>query len=222
MPHRTMVMRKTLHLSHCLVSFPVPSAFTGSFVFLRYSSARTAVDALRFSSSAAGCYPLRRHGGFGEVGTDSPFPELKKRTFTRVSAASWLSGFGTKKGKAPLPEIVKAGDPVLHEPAGEVPVQEIGSEKIQKVIDDMIACMRKVPGVGLAAPQIGVPLKVGPLLLRFPFWRRDAFHVVKLFFSFSSNCSIVKLQSVCPHSSYLIFAFSSHFFISRSWVIWLS
>ncbi|KAG6502557.1 peptide deformylase 1A, chloroplastic/mitochondrial-like [Zingiber officinale] len=160
MPHRTMVMRKTLHLSHCLVSFPAPSAFIGSFVFLPYSSARTAVDALRFSSSAAGCYPLRRHGGFGEVGTQSPLPELKKRTFTRVSAASWLPGFGTKKEKAPLPEIVKAGDPVLHEPAGEVSVQEIGSEKLQKIIDDMIACMRKVPGVGLAAPQIGVPLKI--------------------------------------------------------------
>ncbi|XP_074573145.1 peptide deformylase 1A, chloroplastic/mitochondrial [Curcuma longa] len=159
-PHRTMVMRKTLHLSHCLVSFPVPSAFVGSFVFLRCSSARTAVDALRFSSSAAGCYPLRRRGGFWEVGTQSPLPELKKRAFTRVSAASWLSGFGTKKGKAPLPEIVEAGDPVLHEPAGEVPVREIGSEKIQKIIDDMIACMRKVPGVGLAAPQIGVPLKI--------------------------------------------------------------
>ncbi|XP_042387133.1 peptide deformylase 1A, chloroplastic/mitochondrial-like [Zingiber officinale] len=160
MPHRTMVMRKTLHLSHCLVSFPAPSAFIGSFVFLRCSSARTVVDALRFSSCAAGCYPLRRHGGFGEVGTQSPLPELKKRTFNRVSAASWLPGFGTKKEKAPLPEIVKAGDPVLHEPAGEVSVQEIGSEKIQKIIDDMIACMRKVPGVGLAAPQIGVPLKI--------------------------------------------------------------
>lgn len=59
-----------------------------------------------------------------------------------------------------LPEIVKAGDPVLHEPAREVPQEEIGSDKIQEIIDDMVMVMRKAPGVGLAAPQIGVPLKI--------------------------------------------------------------
>ncbi|CAL5361480.1 unnamed protein product [Camellia sinensis] len=55
-----------------------------------------------------------------------------------------------------LPEIVKAGDPVLHEAAREVPQEEIGSDKIQEIIDDMVMAMRKAPGVGLAAPQIGV------------------------------------------------------------------
>uniref|UniRef100_A0A9I9DG51 Peptide deformylase n=1 Tax=Cucumis melo TaxID=3656 RepID=A0A9I9DG51_CUCME len=59
-----------------------------------------------------------------------------------------------------LPSIVKAGDPVLHEPAREVDPKEIGSEKIQKIIDDMVLTMRKAPGVGLAAPQIGIPLRV--------------------------------------------------------------
>lgn len=76
----------------------------------------------------------------------------------RVAATGWFSGFGVKKGL--LPEIVKAGDPVLHEPAREVAKEEIGSEKIEKIIEDMIAVMRKAPGVGLAAPQIGIPLKV--------------------------------------------------------------
>lgn len=66
---------------------------------------------------------------------------------------------GAKK-KAVLPDIVKAGDPVLNEPASEVPVEEIGSERIQKIIDDMIGVMRKFPGIGLAAPQIGIPLKI--------------------------------------------------------------
>jgi peptide deformylase len=59
-----------------------------------------------------------------------------------------------------LPEIVYAGDPVLYEPAQEVAKEEIGSEKIEKIIEVMIAVMRRGPGVGLAAPQIGVPLKV--------------------------------------------------------------
>lgn len=59
-----------------------------------------------------------------------------------------------------MPKIVKAGDPVLHEPAQDVDPKEIGSERIQKIIDDMINTMRLAPGVGLAAPQIGIPLRI--------------------------------------------------------------
>ncbi|KAF3506903.1 hypothetical protein F2Q69_00001644 [Brassica cretica] len=58
------------------------------------------------------------------------------------------------KDKSWLPDIVAAGDPVL------LP-KEIRSERIQKIIDDMVKVMRLAPGVGLglAAPQIGVPLR---------------------------------------------------------------
>ncbi|KAL5575606.1 hypothetical protein UlMin_017305 [Ulmus minor] len=86
-----------------------------------------------------------------------------RRTYSRASPAiakaGWILGLGEKK-KSILPDIVKAGDPVLHEPAREVDPGEIGSEKIQKIIDNMVSVMRKAPGVGLAAPQIGVPLKI--------------------------------------------------------------
>lgn len=75
-----------------------------------------------------------------------------------AARAGWFLGLGEKQQV--LPEIVKAGDPVLHEPAQEVPPEEIESERIQKIIDDMIKVMRKAPGVGLAAPQIGIPLKI--------------------------------------------------------------
>lgn len=78
---------------------------------------------------------------------------------TSVTRAGWLPGLGEKK-KTNLPDIVKSGDPVLHEPAREVEVEEIGSDRIQKIIDDMVKVMRKAPGVGLAAPQIGIPLRV--------------------------------------------------------------
>ncbi|KAM3349414.1 hypothetical protein ACQJBY_022431 [Aegilops geniculata] len=83
------------------------------------------------------------------------------------AGAGWLSGLLGRKGGggAPTamtvtPGTVKAGDPVLHEPAQEVSPGDVPSEKIQGVIDQMIAVMRKAPGVGLAAPQIGVPLKI--------------------------------------------------------------
>ncbi|KAH7281720.1 hypothetical protein KP509_36G060200 [Ceratopteris richardii] len=59
-----------------------------------------------------------------------------------------------------LPEVVKAGDPVLNEPADPVPLSEICTPRIQEIIDNMIAVMRAVPGVGLAAPQTGIPLQI--------------------------------------------------------------
>ncbi|CAN8305113.1 unnamed protein product [Cochlearia groenlandica] len=74
--------------------------------------------------------------------------------------AGWLLGLGESKKEATLPEIVAAGDPVLHEKAREVDPEEIGSDRIQKIIDDMIKVMRLAPGVGLAAPQIGIPLRI--------------------------------------------------------------
>ncbi|KAL8117330.1 peptide deformylase 1A, chloroplastic [Apium graveolens] len=86
-------------------------------------------------------------------------PGLKSYSSSSAAKAGWFSGLVDKK-KEDIPDIVKAGDPVLHEPAREVPVQEIGSGRIQKIIDDMVKVMRKAPGVGLAAPQIGIPLKI--------------------------------------------------------------
>ncbi|CAN6901683.1 unnamed protein product [Brassica oleracea] len=74
--------------------------------------------------------------------------------------AGWLLGLVDNKKKVDLPDIVAAGDPVLHEKAREVDPEDIGSERIQKIIDDMVKVMRLAPGVGLAAPQIGVPLRI--------------------------------------------------------------
>lgn len=53
--------------------------------------------------------------------------------------------------------IVRYGVGVLHESAR--PVTEITTE-IQALIDDMIETMYAAPGVGLAAPQVGVPLRI--------------------------------------------------------------
>jgi peptide deformylase len=55
-------------------------------------------------------------------------------------------------------EIVKAGEQVLRQVARELSREEILSEEIQKLIEDMKAAMRGAPGVGLAAPQVGIPL----------------------------------------------------------------
>ena len=53
--------------------------------------------------------------------------------------------------------ILRYGADTLHRAAA--PVAEITPE-IQQIIDDMIKTMYAAPGVGLAATQIGVPLRI--------------------------------------------------------------
>ena len=53
--------------------------------------------------------------------------------------------------------IVKYGDPVLHAPAARV---ETVDDSIRALLDDMLTTMYAAPGIGLAAPQIGVPLRL--------------------------------------------------------------
>jgi peptide deformylase len=57
----------------------------------------------------------------------------------------------------PIRPIVRYGDPVLHGPAE--PVEEI-DDAIHRLLADMVQTMYAAPGIGLAAPQIGVPLRV--------------------------------------------------------------
>lgn len=57
-------------------------------------------------------------------------------------------------------EIVEIGHPALRGNAEEVPLADISSQKIQRIIDDLIETKRAANGAGLAAPQIAVPLRV--------------------------------------------------------------
>ena len=57
-------------------------------------------------------------------------------------------------------EIVQTGNPVLRQRARPLSVGEIQSREIQKLIESMRACMHEVPGVGLAAPQLGLALQL--------------------------------------------------------------
>jgi peptide deformylase len=49
------------------------------------------------------------------------------------------------------------GDPVLHSPAAEVTVFD---DELRTLVDDMFETMDEAPGVGLAGPQVGVPLRL--------------------------------------------------------------
>lgn len=60
--------------------------------------------------------------------------------------------------------IVKYGDPVLETPAK--PVEKFDDE-LKKLVEDMFESMYAAHGVGLAAPQIGIPLRLAVIDVTF-------------------------------------------------------
>ena len=58
-------------------------------------------------------------------------------------------------------EIVQSEQPVLREIARSVPLNEIGTDKINKIIKDLSEAMAKQnDGIAIAAPQIGQNLRI--------------------------------------------------------------
>ena len=55
-------------------------------------------------------------------------------------------------------EVLKMGHPLLRQVAA--PVREFGTRDLLELVRDMDDTMRSLNGAGLAAPQIGVPLRV--------------------------------------------------------------
>src|SRR5512145_1771100 len=56
-----------------------------------------------------------------------------------------------------LRPILRYGQPPLHQPAASITQFD---DQLQRLIDDMIETMYAAPGIGLAATQVGVPLRV--------------------------------------------------------------
>ncbi len=60
-----------------------------------------------------------------------------------------------------MKSIVQVGETVLREKAQEVPQDEILSSKIQGILKDMVEVLSKSrDGAALAAPQVGLPLRI--------------------------------------------------------------
>lgn len=53
--------------------------------------------------------------------------------------------------------ILRYGESLLHTPAAEVARFD---DDLQRLVDDMVETMYAAPGIGLAATQVGVPLRV--------------------------------------------------------------
>src|SRR6266436_2747128 len=86
-----------------------------------------------------------------------------ERAFTTPSALARgrpQSALVVLEAGAMILKIVQAGEPVLRNRARLLTAKEIRSKLIQELIDGMRETMRDAPGVGLAAPQIGEPLRL--------------------------------------------------------------
>ncbi len=69
--------------------------------------------------------------------------------------------------------ILAIGHPALREPAHEVSLAELRSPTMQELIDDLIETMRAANGAGLAATQIGEPVRIAVMEVatnpRYPY-----------------------------------------------------
>jgi peptide deformylase len=63
-------------------------------------------------------------------------------------------------------EIVEVGHPVLRKRARELTREELASDGVQFLIDDMIETMRAANGAGLAANQVGETVRVAVVEVR--------------------------------------------------------
>jgi len=57
-------------------------------------------------------------------------------------------------------EIVQAGDPVLRQTARPLRADEFDSAELHQTLANMLETLRLAPGVGLAAPQIGLGVQL--------------------------------------------------------------
>lgn len=85
-------------------------------------------------------------------------PTEKPRVLHDSSEPFDLPGWLSKLGG--YPPIVQAGASVLRQRARSVPSSLLATPALRELVRLMTDVMRRAPGVGLAAPQIGVPLRV--------------------------------------------------------------
>lgn len=57
-------------------------------------------------------------------------------------------------------KVARLGHPVLRQKASDVEIKDIKAGKFKTLIDDMVETMHAYEGVGLAGPQVHLPLRV--------------------------------------------------------------
>ena len=70
-------------------------------------------------------------------------------------------------------QILSIGHPELRKRASEITPEQLASEPIQHLIDDLVETMRNANGAGLAATQVGQPVRIAVMEVtnnpRYPY-----------------------------------------------------
>uniref|UniRef100_A0A6P4E4Q3 Peptide deformylase n=1 Tax=Drosophila rhopaloa TaxID=1041015 RepID=A0A6P4E4Q3_DRORH len=90
----------------------------------------------------------RRH-----LGTSSPASQSFKKWYQNL----WTT---ERTNLPPYNHFTQIGDPILRQQAAMVPKEHIDSPEIEAIVKQMVKVLRKFNCVGIAAPQIGVSLRI--------------------------------------------------------------
>lgn len=86
---------------------------------------------------------------------------ITTKTQDLKSFSDWYRNLWVPRSvEAPYSHVTQIGDPVLRQEAKAVPPELVTSKEIQFLIMRMTEVLHKYNCVGLAAPQIGIPLRV--------------------------------------------------------------
>lgn len=100
------------------------------------------------------------------IASHQPKNRLHTTITSHKSFRKWYQALWTPlRTEPPYDHVAQVGDPVLRQKACDVPPESITSPEVQFLVDRMTGVLRKYNCVGLAAPQIGVPLNI--ILLEF-------------------------------------------------------
>ena len=80
-----------------------------------------------------------------------------------IATIGFLLKRTAKRGYAMILKVARLGFPSLRTAASPVPVAQIKTKEFQQLIDDMIETMYEYNGVGLAAPQVHLPIQLAVL-----------------------------------------------------------
>lgn len=77
-------------------------------------------------------------------------------------AFNWYARLAPSHGrsKPPYEHVVQIGDPTLRKICEPVPIEQIKSKEVQNVIQKMKYVLERYGSVGMAAPQIGVNIRI--------------------------------------------------------------
>jgi len=97
------------------------------------------------------CQTVLKHHRY--LGTSPPASQSFRKWYQQL----WTT---ERTNLPPYNHFTQIGDPVLRQQAALVPKEHIGSPEIEAIVEQMVKVLRKFDCVGIAAPQIGVSLRI--------------------------------------------------------------